>query len=74
MSDRAPAPFEAGVHPDCLRAWRPQGESMTYADAAWLGAAWGLAGHATLHFFSAVIPELGMLLAPFRPDRFAPTA
>jgi hypothetical protein len=52
--------------------WRPQGDRLTYADAAWCGVAWGLSMHAALHFFSAAIPSLEALLIPFGPaERFA---
>lgn len=53
-------------HP-AMDAWRPQAERMTYGDAGWLGAAWGLAGHATIHFFSVPIPWMERLLVLFAP-------
>lgn len=50
-----------------MDTWRPQGDTITYGDAAWAGAAWGLAGHATLHFFAIPLPSLEPLLVVFAP-------
>jgi hypothetical protein len=47
--------------------WRPPDDRISYAEAAWLGAAWGVAMHAILSFFVLVVPALGTILALFRP-------
>jgi hypothetical protein len=47
--------------------WRPSDDRMSYADAAWLGAAWGVAMHAILSFFALVIPALNTVLLLFHP-------
>lgn len=55
-----------------LDQWRPQGDRLSWSDAAWSGAAWGLVMHASLHFFSVPIPALGRFLVLFAPaERFA---
>lgn len=52
--------------------WRPTGDRLTYADVGWTGAAWGVAMHATLSFFSVAMPTLRPLVALFAPaERFA---
>lgn len=55
-----------------LEQWRPQGDRLSWSDAAWSGAAWGLVMHAALNFFSVAIPTLERLLVVFAPaERFA---
>ena len=55
-----------------LEQWRPQGDRLSWSDAAWSGAAWGLSMYASLHFFSVAIPALERLLFVFAPaERFA---
>lgn len=47
--------------------WRPTQDRLTFSDAAWLGAAWGIAMHAILHFFSLWMPALRVPLELFLP-------
>lgn len=55
-----------------LEQWRPQGDRLSWSDAAWSGAAWGLSMYAALHFFSVAIPALERFLVLFVPaERFA---
>ena len=52
--------------------WRPNGDRISYKDAAWSGASLGIVLHATLHFFSIAIPSLDRFLFLFGPpERFA---
>lgn len=46
--------------------WRP-GDRMTYGEAAWLGAALGVAFHAMLSFFELWFPGLRAVLVVFVP-------
>lgn len=55
-----------------LEQWRPQGDRLSWSDAGWSGAAWGLSMYASLNFFSVAIPSLERLLVLFAPaERFA---
>jgi hypothetical protein len=55
-----------------MDGWRPDRDRLSYNDAAWAGAAWGLALHATLHLFSAAMPSLERALVVFAiPERVA---
>jgi hypothetical protein len=55
------------VSSPALDQWRPQGDRLSYSDAAWCGAAFGVVMHASLHFFSVAIPVLERFLVVFAP-------
>ena len=60
------------VSSPALDQWRPNGDRVSYSDAAWMGVATAIVMHASLHFFSVAIPSLEPLLVVFGPpQRFA---
>lgn len=50
-----------------MELWRPNGDHLTWSEAAWLGASTGLALHAMLSFFSALLLSLRPILVVFEP-------
>jgi hypothetical protein len=65
-----PAGFQ--ISSPALDQWRPNGDRLSYSDAAWMGVATAIVMHAALHFFSVAIPSLESLLIVFGPpERFA---
>jgi hypothetical protein len=62
-----PSPSQFSVSSEAADLWRPNGDRLSYSDAAWCGASFGIVMHAALNFFSVAIPSLEGLLVLFAP-------